>query len=243
MAVTPTTITMFDMGVLVVIVFFICIGASRGFLREIGGLICCFASAIIGKMAMEPFGEFLWNFMDMQKVLMGYINEAVRRVNFTSVDSAKDTLLEAIERIPFMGGLSEGLVLDNDGLYTLLQEGMTTFRTSLASSLYMTIEPFAHKVMALAAFVVAFFICYILLSLIYGMFSRSITSLQLVKSLDIAMGGLVGLVKGCIVVCILFVVLYLMFSMGNSDQLSVLLSSKISELVGTFLDFGSIAPF
>lgn len=221
--------TYVDYCCIAVVAIFCIIGIKRGFLKEIGRIICWLISLIGSKILVTPVELKLYDYFKVKDVLSENIMNVISKADFTSLDSLRDSLNAGLSKISFVGSYLGSFTDKEWAITDMYQKGIANMELELHNFILETVEPIAHQVVGIGAFILLFIAFIILSSLFYGLFEKLFTSIKLVGGVNGLLGGIVGIIKGILVVLILYSILFLAFTMTKSENLALLKDSYFYE--------------
>lgn len=232
-------LTYFDIGGIIIILIFLFIGLSRGFLKELSKIICCLISLIGAKILSFPVENVAYKFLHIGEELNARITNVVGSVDFSSLESVRGTLSDGLASIPAVGPLLNNFVEENWNITEIVQKGSANIQSELVKLLMDSLEPIAHQILNIAVFIVLFIVLMIVSSIIFSLLTNIFTSLKIVGAVNALLGGLMGLIKGIVLVGILYSLLFIVLSMSSSEYLSVLMNSRFFDIL---LGIGKYLP-
>lgn len=228
---TELGLSYFDIAAIVFIVLFLWLGIKRGFLQELGKIVSMIISLVGAKILSYPIEPKMYEILGVEEKLVINVQKIVDNVDFTSLESARDTLTVGLNDMPIVGQLINGLVEDNWNITNIIQKASATIQTELSDYILESIRPVVHNILNMACFIGIFIILYFIVSIIVGIIVNGLTSIKVIGSTDKLLGGLIGLVKGCLFIIILYSVLFLALSLSGSEYLQILMDSKFFDIV------------
>jgi uncharacterized membrane protein required for colicin V production len=224
-------LTIFDAIAIGFALIFILVGVSRGFARELSAIITWVASLIGAKIFSYPVSDFLYSKMDITVELKRRVITIVENLDFSSLNALRNSISNGLETIPIIGPFLTEFATENWSITEIFQSGSPTIQTELIDTIMKGIEPVAHQVMDIAAFVIVFIGLFIILSIVLRLMVSALTSIKIVGAIDNILGGVLGLVKGALFVIILYSLLFIALSIIGSEHLSVLMESRFFDMV------------
>lgn len=228
---TELGLTYFDIAAIVFLLIFVFVGMSRGFLNELGKIISWVISLLGSKILVGIVEPKIYEFLDIQNELLLNLNKVIDKVDFTSIETLRNTLERELESVSLVGPLLKGLTENNWDITNIYQKGTATMRTDLVNSMLETIEPIAHDVVGIGCFVGLFFVLLLISSIVVSILIRGLNSIKIVGATDKLLGAGIGLVKGCLFFIVLYSLCFIVLSVMGSEHLSILMDSKFFDMV------------
>lgn len=232
-------LTYFDIAAIVFLLIFVFVGMSRGFLKELGKIIAWVVSLLGAKILVNIVEPMVYEFLDIKNELLLNLNKVIDKVDFTSIETLRNSLERELDSVSLVGPLLDGITENNWGITDIYQTGSATMRTELVNYIMETIEPIAHNVVSIGCFVGLFFVLLLISSIVVSIVIRGLNSLKIVGTADKLLGAGIGLVKGCLFFIILYSLCFIVLSITGSEYLSVLMDSKFFDI---FVGIKDILP-
>lgn len=221
--------TYIDYGCIVIVIIFCIVGIKRGFLKEIGHIICWLIS-LIGSKILVPIVELkLYEYFKVKEVLSENIMNVVSKADFTSLDNLRSSLNQGLSNVPLVGSYLGSFTDKEWAITDMYQKGISNMEIELHDFILESVESLAHQVVSIGAFILLFIVLIFISSLLFGLLEKVFTSIKLVGAANGLLGGIIGLVKGIIVSLILYSILFLAFTVTKSDNLELLKDSYFYE--------------
>lgn len=232
-------LTVYDVIGLVLILVFMFVGLSRGFMQELFKLIKWVLSLVGAKILSFFVADYAYEFFKIDAKLTDKLTELVSNLSFTSIEATRKGLSEGLEELPFVGGLLNKGLSEEWGITDILQKASADMQSQLVSFLKDSITPIVMQVLEVASFVALFIVIAIILNIIFSSVHKLFHKSKALGALDNLLGGVLGLIKGALLFLILYSVLFLIFTAVSPTNLEVLQSGKFYEL---FVGVGEYLP-
>lgn len=220
------------------VLFFI--GIKRGFVRELAKLISLAASFIVAKIGATMLEPMVFEKLNISNNIHHKLASIVSEVNLSTVATVREDLEVGLQNMKGFNSILKYVPLDKFEITDIVQKGAENMEEQLVNALYTNIEPLLHKFLSVFVFVVAFFVLLIIFGIITRFIASAIESLPLIGSANALLGGIVGIVKGIILVSVFLSLVYLVLTCSNSDMLNTVMESKSFMLVGSIKDYLTI---
>lgn len=191
-----------DIIVLVILGLFVLIGLWRGFLRTLLSLFGNLASLTVAILLAQPVSKFVNNIINISDMLASRIVGVITNI-LPVIEEGQE-----LTRDEIINGLT-GSKLLNSLITPFIKEGTYTSTSSLANSIGESLGALA--MIALTA-IVLFFLIKLVIFILAKIFD-AITKAHAINGLDRVLGGICGLIKGCILVFSALSVLYALSSL------------------------------
>ena len=231
-------LTVYDVIGLVLILVFMFVGLSRGFMQELFKLIKWVLSLVGAKILSFFVADYAYEFFKIDAKLTDKLTELVSNLSFTSIEATRKGLSEGLEELPFVGGLLNKGLSEEWGITDILQKASADMQSQLVSFLKDSITPIVMQVLEVASFVALFIVIAIILNIIFSSVHKLFHKSKALGALDNLLGGVLGLIKGALLFLILYSVLFLIFTAVSPTNLEVLQSGIFYEVfvgVGEYL--------
>ena len=240
------TMNYFDIGAIVVILICVILGFKKGLVAELSGIISLVGGVIVAKFLQLRVTEILYDKFDIHGLLERNIQSVVENADYSTLDSLRDSLYSGISSLKVVGSfVNETLFQNNFSLTNAFQQmeklGMPQdeLQSNIVETLMKSLEPLTQDVFRILVFVCLFLISSILLTFIMMLFSKAISNIPVVSETNAGLGAIVGLIKGVFLVIVAFAMLFLAFSVGNSNYLSMLMDSTFFSIL---MDVKNVLP-
>lgn len=224
-------LTFFDIGALLLVLIFSIIGVKQGFIRGLVHLITWLISFVGSKIFAYPITGIVYDGLGIKENLVKNINQVLDKVDFTSIETARNTLDNGLSSLSGVGPFIKGYVQDAWSITDILQTGASDIHTQLLNALLEVIEPIFYQVVQIGVSIGLFILLMIILSVVFSLFTNVLTSVKLVNTLDSLLGLILGCLKGVIVVVILYMLVFVILSVSESESLSMFMSSKFFDII------------
>lgn len=228
---TELGLTYFDIGAIVFLLIFVFMGMSRGFMNELKKIISWVISLLCAKILVGIVEPKIYEFLDIKNELLLNLNKVIDKVDFTSIETLRNTLERELESVSLVGPLLKGLTENNWDITNIYQKGSATMRTDLVNNIMETVEPIAHDVVGIGCFVALFFVLLLISTIIINIMIRGMNSIKIVGATDKLLGAGLGLIKGCLFFFVLYSLFFIVLSVTGSEHLSILMDSKFFDMV------------
>ena len=160
-------LTVYDVIGLVLILVFMFVGLSRGFMQELFKLIKWVLSLVGAKILSFFVADYAYEFFKIDAKLTDKLTELVSNLSFTSIEATRKGLSEGLEELPFVGGLLNKGLSEEWGITDILQKASADMQSQLVSFLKDSITPIVMQVLEVASFVALFIVIAIILNIIW----------------------------------------------------------------------------
>lgn len=203
------TYLIFDLAIAAVLVLFTLMGRKRGFVLTLCGLLAVFVAfiggAFLSDLMAPQVGRLIQPMVEehVTRALQEVVNESQWSVEASAASVALDGLGRVAPQLPVEQALAalEGTDIYRvfgDALKNALNEGLLNVTSSAAGAI-------AGYVAQEVARVVLFLICFVVVLATWTLLSHALDlafRLPVLSSVNAMMGGVVGLLKGALVVFI-----------------------------------------
>ena len=172
------------LGIIVVYVF---LGAKKGGIYSLGGLIALVLSWILSRALAVPITKQLFKLLNIESI----INSFIGGVGVGLQDSAD---------------IVSGTV-SSSGLFNIGDFGVTGIINSLTQSITGIVDNTALKIGSMFTMFMLFSVCMIICRIILQAIEKTLQAIPLGKTLNGVLGIACGLIKGILVVLILYFIL------------------------------------
>ena len=224
-------LTIFDAVAIGFALVFILVGVSRGFAKELSAIITWVSSLLGAKIFSYTVSDMMYAKMDITNELKRRVITIVENLDFSSLNALRNSISNGLETIPIIGPFLTEFANDNWNITEIYQSGSSTIQTELIDTIMEGIEPVAHQVMDISAFVIVFIALFIIISIVLRLMVSALTSIKIVGAIDNILGGVLGLIKGVLFVIVLYSLLFVALSVLGSEHLPVLMDSKFFDMV------------
>lgn len=197
-----------DIIILTVLVLFILLGAHRGFILTLCGLLALFVAFIgasfVSNTLCEPVGNALRPTIESH--IQQALTDSIRRTEYVD---ASGGVAQTPEELPLNGVLD---ALKDSALYRGLAEsfqdavnrGITRITTSAAQSL----ADYAARELARSALFLLFFFLILIAWFLLSHALDLVAKLPVLNTVNRVGGGIIGAVKGLLILCVCAWILY-----------------------------------
>lgn len=199
-----------DVVFLTIIIAFCVIGASKGFIKSVGGLLAVLVSWFVSKSLSLPISMWIFKSFD----LANPINQAMSifRGEATDYGTIVTNGIPGI-RLPNVLGLTD----------CISQAVMNTFNASVANVVNMIVT------------IVLFSVCMLLCSMLVSLFQTAFTKIPLGKPINAVLGGVCGVIKGLIIAILVYYIMYILnVTLHANIPLNGVVIDKIFGLISNF---------
>ena len=200
------TYLLFDLAVVIILVLFLLRGAQRGLVLSLCGLVAVFVALIGAQIASDTLAPRAADILEPG--FSSVIEEQLSAGLDTALDQAlmgdegeENLLLELLEGLGFYDSVAQGI---KDSVHSGAQQTLSDLSHALARAVAETV-----------AGVLVFCLAFLLISVAWVVVSHALdlaAHLPVLYSLNRGLGGLFGLLKGCL---LLFVAAWVMRLMGG----------------------------
>lgn len=228
-------INIIDIAIMAIIAISVIYGFYHGFVHTVLSVGCCLVSVVLAITFGPQLSAVLRGNEGVTQTLANY-TDAVARVGDYELASTQ------------VEGMREGLIQEvlssvelPSSIATILESNLEN--ASFAGTILTTVNDYvSNTVVAVAINVLCFVLCfaaaYLVLSMIMGLI-RHVFKFPLLKTLDWLAGGIFGLLRGAVLVYIVFLLVPVVSTVLPVDTLDVLLTE--SKLAGIFMSDGFFA--
>ena len=224
-----------DIGILVILAISVIYGLYRGFLRTILSLACCLISVFVAFSFSPKLAAYVSGNQGISSTLATY-TDAISRVGdhdlaITPVNQlSQGTIAQILDNAALPTAISD--ILKNNLDHRIFENtGLTTVNDYVSN----TVVAVAVNVLC---FIVCFALCYLLLSLIMNLIHH-VFKMPILKQLDWLAGGAFGLVRGAMLLYVIFLLLPLISTVIPLESFTQLISE--SNLAPIFQSDGFFA--
>lgn len=203
------TYLIFDLAIVAVLALFTLLGRKRGFILTLCGLLAVFVAfiggAFLSDLMAPQVGRLIQPIVEehVTQALQEVVNESQWSLEDSAASVALDGLGQVVPQLPVEQALAalEGTDIYRvfgDALKNALNEGLLNITSSAAGAI-------AGYVAQEVARVVLFLICFVVVLATWTLLSHALDlafRLPVLSSVNAMMGGVVGLLKGALVVFI-----------------------------------------
>lgn len=203
------TYLIFDLAIVAVLVLFTLMGRKRGFILTLCGLLAVFVAfiggAFLSDLMAPQVGRLIQPMVEehVAQVLQEVVEESQWSLEASAASVAMDGLGQAVSQLPVEQALAalEGTDIYRvfgDALKSALNEGLLNVTSSAAGAI-------AGYIAQEVARVVLFLICFVVVLVAWNLLSHALDlafRLPVLSSVNAMMGGVVGLIKGALLVFI-----------------------------------------
>lgn len=210
-------------------------GIKEGFVRMALNTVAVFVAFIIAKTLSPGFASAFYNTFLSERVYESIQDKLA--VSGNSGQAAKQAAA-VLESIPeFAANIANSIGIDLNGLTSQVKQ-MELSGASLARDLTDKVAaPILTAVMQVVMFVVLLIIFYLILLVVIRIVDR-VFKLPVLKTANRFLGGILGVVKGGVLVFLICVVLGLLFGSGGDSFISKSVeSSYLVDFVNGIADF------
>ena len=202
-------------GVALLLLFFILLGSyKKGFVHELVSVLGSLASYLIAIPLSSFLAKIIYNAF-AQTSMEGFVRDKV--ASFLTGGITYETLPQAFKTLLISMGMQPA---DIQGLLNGSEEAISNFTNVIA-------EPLAISILTMILFLVAFFLCNILVKLIAGA-TNVVNYIPLVGGFNRILGLLMGILKWGIFVMLLAIALQLVITL-TGDQLTYLNTAILQD--------------
>lgn len=221
-----------DLVLLAVLVMFVIFGAKKGFIRA---LLDGFSTLIAGVLAytfVEPASQYAYDLF-VRNMVRNRLSNALNSTtnDFGSITDKVEILIDKIPesainfsaKLGFnINAVADSVIKSNPKEKEVL---IDTIMTEVADKIMMPLVETVTFIVLSVAFI-------LVLAIVIRLFDSLIKKIPIVKETDKIFGGLLGVLKGVVVLFIACTVLAFIASSSQDEQLiEIVLSSKIYEFV------------
>lgn len=203
------TYLIFDLAIVAVLVLFTLMGRKRGFVLTLCGLLAVFVAfiggAFLSDLMAPQVGRLIQPMVEehVAQVLQEVVEKSQWSLEASAASVALDSLGQAVPQLPVEQALAalEGTDIYRvfgDALKSALNEGLLNVTSSAAGAI-------AGYIAQEVARVVLFLICFVVVLVAWNLLSHALDlafRLPVLSSVNAMMGGVVGLIKGALLVFI-----------------------------------------
>ena len=203
------TYLMFDLVIVAVLALFTLMGRKRGFILTLCGLLAVFVAflggAFLSDLMAPQVGRLIQPMVEehVTRVLQEVVNESQWSLDVPAVSAALGGVSQAAAQLPVEQALAalegtELYQLFGDALKRALNAGLLNMTTTAAGAI-------AGYVAQEVARVVLFLICFVVVLVAWNLLSHALDlafRLPVLSSINAMMGGVMGLIKGGLLVFI-----------------------------------------
>lgn len=231
-------LTTFDAIAILIIIVMAIVGFAKGFVRELGNLIATIGSFIVAKIVAIQCYPLVMTKFNAEEEIRLKLTEVVSGIDTSTVDSAREGLMSQIYGIKGIGNLLRNIPIEHFEITDLIQKNDgADISSDLVEILYSKIEPLLENFFYVFTFVAAFIVLFIVLSIVMKLLAKLIESIAFIGTANTLLGGVIGIIKGIILIAVLFSLLYVIFTFTDSGMLDTFTSSKLFSLVGTAKEY------
>ena len=172
------------LGIIVVYVF---LGAKKGGIYSLGGLIALVLSWILSRALAVPITKQLFKLLNIESIINSFIGGVGVGLQ-DSADIVSDTV-------------------SSSGLFNIGDFGVTGIINSLTQSITGIVDNTALKIGSMFTMFMLFSVCMIICRIILQAIEKTLQAIPLGKTLNGVLGIACGLIKGILVVLILYFIL------------------------------------
>lgn len=226
-----SNLNMFDYIGLGIIGLFLLIGLKKGFLKELAKVLSLVLSVVGAKILSPTVEGYLYDLLKIKDKLLESITNIVSQLDFTSIDTAREGINEGISNIVGIGPFLSKFANENWAITDILQTPSSDMQTQLTNALMNGVEPMAHKIVGIVAFVLVFIVLSIILGVIFTGLQKAFSSIKILGLANTLLGGVLGTVKGIIITLVVFFVLFVVFTITKSDMLTEFMNSELYNII------------
>lgn len=192
-----------DIAILIILGISVIYGIYKGFMHSLLSLACCLASVVFAFSFGPKLADIISGKETISSTLATY-TDAITRVGdydlaITNVDQASDDVISRVLSSVSLPEPLNGILKNNLKNRAFEGTGLTTVNDYVSN----TVVRVAVNVIS---FIVCYALCYLVLSMIVNLIHH-IFKLPLLRQLDWLAGGLFGLLRGAVIVYVIFLLL------------------------------------
>lgn len=194
---------LFDVGVLLILAFFIWLGAKRGLVLTLCGLVAVVVALIGASLLSNALAEPVADLVEpmITERIQSTLDESIQHTEFTTESGGVAEDADSISLVGVVGQLKESKLFSGfaESFQRAVSEGTAQVVTSAARSV-------AHYAAVQIAHGILFVLGFVLILIAWFILSHAldlVAKLPGLHSLNKLGGGAIGLLKGCIVLFVL----------------------------------------
>lgn len=232
--------TAFDYLCIGILIFCMFNGLTKGFVKQISGVISLLLSVVVSKIVSIPVTLKLYESLKLREIILDKLEKIITEVfinnigNSGSISELKLGIDEVLSKFGFIGDLVSKSVQEDYGIYKILSSGGETFIKDLSLKLMSQLEPVIIYILGIVLFIIISIVISIIVKIIMKSVSTIISSIPLVGSMNSVLGLCIGGIKGICIVVLVNLVSFMFVSifMDINGELGVmLLNSKVFNIV------------
>lgn len=213
----------FDIAILVILAISIAYGLYKGFVHALLSLGCGLLAFVLAFTFSPKLAEELSNNSGLSSTLATYTDSFARVENYDLKNRPVNTLDEAgidmiLSEHVHLPSVMEDALKDNLLSNALQGKGLSTVNDYVSN----TIVSIAISILC---FIVCYIVAYLVLSLAVNIISH-VFKLPLLKQLDWLAGGVLGLLRGAVLLYVLFLALPLLSTIVPINDVQTLVSES-----------------
>lgn len=233
-------INIIDLLLVVLAVVIIVLSARKGFVASCLDALSVVLSGFAAFKLFEPVAEWAYNL---------FIRDLVRTSFARALDDMSSNLSVSEKVSGMIGALPESAVKIAEGLGFNANSLIGSFNQSLAADkdalINAVTDKIAYNIMItvteIIVFIALFVVACLLIRLFANFFSDNLKKIPVVGSADTLLGGVLGAVKGAIVLVVVTTVLYIILSTAEAG--SPLVAIGESKLYNFLAGFNPVITF
>lgn len=198
--------------ILVILVLFTIIGVRKGLIRSVINLLGTVFSAYFSGIAAKACAQWIYTSMIKQSI----ISSVSDSLTASAGEGALSTVNDIIESLPdFIKA-----IVPNAEASTQLQDALNSGINSIASAVEQLVSPVVTAILSIALTVVLFVLFMVLVRFI----SRAVTRvcrIPVLFGVNRTLGGILGLLKGVVLIMLAVSLLRLLSDFGASNQQTI----------------------
>lgn len=223
------TLTVLDFVLLFIFILFVIIGAKKGFAKSLLEVAAVILALVLAYCLSTPIATGIYDTF-IEKNVVSSIQEEIKDGNI-SVQETLNEFDEKVAEIPdFVLSLAKTVGINLD----TVREGVKNFASSTSdnvpSLVEKIIEPAVVTVISAIAFLVLAVVLVIVLRIIAGLLSK-VFELPVVGKVNTALGGVLGAVKGLLIVVLISAVAVALFSGSDGTMGEIVNDTFIIKLL------------
>ncbi len=224
-----------DIVILVVLGVSVAYGLYKGFVHSLLSMACGLIALVLAFVFTPKLTTYLSSSAGVSSTLATY-TDAIARVGDWDLASAPveqlsdDTIQQVLSNVDLPDSIEN--VLENNLLnHTFVSTGLETVNDYVSNTI-------VGVALSVLCFIACYIVSYLLLSLIINLITH-VFKLPLLKQMDWLAGGILGLMRGALVLYVVFLALPLISTIINMEALDALIAN--STLAAIFQSDGLFA--
>ena len=204
-----------DIIIFAVVIIFAIIGIKRGFIKEIVSLVGVVVAVSLSFWLAGLCSDFIYDKLIEEKVSTK-ISQTIVETADNSLNSIEDNIPDSLLKAAELLKIDVGSVIGTD-----VSESLDATAESVANNLMKSIvQPMCTKFILVISFIILFILLMVIISLIAKALNI-VAKLPVLNSLNRLLGGIVGALRGAVIIVAVCYILYILASIFDDGIVGV----------------------